>query len=101
MSEVLFKGNVQDLSEKNIEELLGNMAIELKDENINIVDLLLQLKIASSKREAREFLSNSSISLNGNKINDENIKINKSKALFNRYIVIRRGTKKYSVGEYK
>ena len=44
-----------------------------------------------SRREAREFLSNNAISLDGDIINDENHKITKNR----KYHIIRKGKKKY------
>ena len=50
--------------------------------------------MASSKREAREFLAAGSISLNGDKVTDENLKITKGLAIEGKVIVVRRGKKK-------
>ena len=47
--------------------------------------------IAASKREAREFLSNNAITLDGETINDENFLIDNNK----NYHIIKRGKKKY------
>ena len=47
--------------------------------------------VASSRREAREFLNNNAVTLDGDIINDENMIINSNK----KYYVIRRGKKKY------
>ena len=65
------------------------------NEEINIVDMLVNTGILSSKREAREFISNGSISINGEKITDLEMLVNKEKALYNKYVVVRRGKKKY------
>jgi tyrosyl-tRNA synthetase len=51
-------------------------------------------KIASSRREAREFLSAGSISLNGEKFSDENFLVTKEIAIDGKAIVLRRGKKK-------
>ena len=61
----------------------------------NIVDLLVDTGILSSKREAREFITNGSISLNGEKVNDLEMVVNKETSLYNKYVIIRRGKKKY------
>lgn len=37
------------------------------DNNIPLIDLLIQMQIASSKREAKEFITGNSISINGEK----------------------------------
>ena len=63
--------------------------------------MLVDNKICSSKREARELINGNSISINGNKVNDLEYAINKKIAIDNEIIVIRRGKKKYYIGVYK
>ena len=70
------------------------------NEDKNLVDLLVEAKICSSKREAREFVSNNSISVNGDKINDLDFVVTKSTTLGDKYIVIRRGKKQYYLVKY-
>ena len=95
ISEALFSGNIKELSEEElIDAMSGVDNYSIKEEK-NIVDLLVDTGILSSKREAREFISNGSISVNGDRINDLELLVNKSNALYNKYIVIRRGKKKY------
>lgn len=99
ISESLFSGNISNLTK---EELL--MAInEMESFNFNlntpIVDILVESHATSSKREAREFINGNSISLNGNKINDENLIIDESLLLHEELLVIRRGKKKYYLGK--
>ncbi len=94
MSEVLFSGEIQKLSKENIEELLGSMKITLK-EGILLEDALIETKAASSKREAREFISGNSISINGEKCSSLNKVLSRNDTLFKQYIVLRRGKKNY------
>ncbi len=94
MSNALFSGDVSSLSEENILELFSDLKVEVK-ENILLEDLLLEIKAASSKREAREFIKGNSVSLNGVKATDNNKIINSSDALFNKYIIVKRGKKNY------
>ena len=70
-------------------------------EDTNIVDLLVNAEVCSSKREAREFLGNSSITFNGEKLTDLDFVVTKEKCIASKYMVIRRGKKKYFVGMYK
>ena len=72
MSEVLFSGNVSDLSADDIEVCFKGVPNFEISEEIVLIDLLVNNGIASSRREAREFLTNNSITVNGEKINDEN-----------------------------
>lgn len=91
ISEALFTGNVKSLTEEEIEVAFrGVPKIEIQEE-IKLIDLLVNNSIASSRREAREFLNANAITLDGDIINDENLIIDSTK----RYHTIRRGKKKY------
>lgn len=101
ISEALFSGKVKELSKEEI--LIGfkdvpSFAVE---EGTKLIDMLIDNGICSSKREAREFLNAGSISINDEKVNDENLEINKSMAIGNEVIVIKRGKKKNYIGHIK
>ena len=95
ITEALFSGDIASLSENEFKDALSGVQTETITEEMNIVDMLVNTKILSSKREAREFINNGSISINGEKINTTDMLVNKEKALYNKYIVVRRGKKKY------
>ena len=101
MSEVLFSGNVSDLTADDIEVCFKGVPNFEINEEMTLIDLLVNNGIASSRREAREFLSCNAITINGNVVNDENMIINKDIAIDNRIIVVRRGKKKYFLGIIK
>lgn len=97
ISEVLFSGDITSLSPEEIEEgFKGVPSFELEDSTL--IDLLVNHQIASSRREAREFLAAGSISLNGEKVTDENQMITKACAIAGKFIIFRRGKKKYYMG---
>ena len=101
ISDCLFSGNIKELTEKElIDAMSGVDTYEISEEQ-NIVDCLVNTGILSSKREAREFISNGSISINGEKITDLEMLVNKDSSLYNKYIVVRRGKKKYYLVIFK
>ena len=101
ISEALFSGNIKDLTEEELVDAMSGVEnYEVKKEK-NIVDMLVDIGILSSKREAREFVNNGSISVNGEKITDTEYLVNKEISLYNKYIVIRRGKKKYYLLVFK
>ena len=100
MSEALFSGNVTSLSEENILELFSDLKVEA-NEGILLEDLLIDIKAAVSKREAREFIKGNSVSFNGTKVNDLAKVVTKEDTLFNKYIVVKRGKKNYYLVELK
>ena len=90
LTECLFTGNVKELTDEEIEMVFKGMpTIEAKEDTI--INIMTNNDIASSKREAREFLSNNAITLDGEIINDENYIITNNK----KNHIIRRGKKKY------
>lgn len=101
ISGALFSGDIKSFTEKDIEAAFKGLTPSYIEDDINIVDLLVSFGVCSSKREAREFISNNSISINGEKVNDLEYTITKSNCLHNKYVIIRRGKKKYFIGIYK
>lgn len=95
ITETLFNGNVGDLSSSEIEASLSDVLASSIEEDINIVDLLVNASITSSKREARELIQGGAISVNGVKMTTEEYILSKDNAIDNKYTVIRRGKKKY------
>ena len=94
ISEALFSGNVKELSLKDIEVGLKGVPTFEVEENTTLIDVLVNNSICQSKREVREFLNAGSITLNGDKVSDENTPITKSIAIEEQIIVLRRGKKK-------
>ena len=100
ISEALFSGNIKELKLDEIEEAFKDIPSFSITEDTNLVDFLVNNGIASSKREAREFINAGSITINGDKYTDENQIITKEIAIENKAIVVRRGKKKYFIGLY-
>ena len=98
MSEVLFSNNFSSLKESSLEELFASSKIVM-NEKMKLEDMLIFIKAATSKREAREFIKNNAVSINGIKVNDALKEFDKEDALFNKYLVIKRGKKNYYLVE--
>lgn len=99
ISESLFSGNIKDLTSKQLEDAFkGIEPFVAKEENL--VDFLVEFGVCSSKREAREFINNGSISINGDRVTDLEFKVTKNDAIEHKYVVIRRGKKKYFIGKF-
>ena len=95
ISNALFSGNVKALSLADIKVGFKDVpTVEIEDNGTTLIDLLVNNKICSSKREAREFLNAGSITLNGDKVTDENLAITRDLAIEGEVIVLRRGKKK-------
>lgn len=101
ISESLFSGNIQSFTSEEIEVAFKGLEPFTINEDLNIVDFLVQGRVCSSKREAREFIQNGSITLNGEKVTDLEFVVNKDVCIDNKYLVIRRGKKKYYLAVYE
>lgn len=100
MSQLLFSGNIQKLSVNDLKIGLKDVPhFDIKVE-LNLVEFLVNHKIASSKREAREWITAGSITVNGERITDLEFIVSKEDALEQTLTIVRRGKKKYYVGTW-
>ncbi|MBS5115045.1 MAG: tyrosine--tRNA ligase [Erysipelotrichaceae bacterium] len=97
ISELLFSGQISELTYEQIMICFEGVPFEQTNEDMSIIDALVFSKAASSKREAREFVKGGSIMINGHKVTDENFIVSKENAFGQKATVIRRGKKKYCV----
>lgn len=97
VSQKLFAGDFKGLSVNDIMTgLKGVPSFDYKEE-LPLIDVLVNNKIASSKREAREFINAKAISINGDVVSDETMIVSKSMALDGKVLIFRRGKKKYFI----
>ena len=99
VSQKLFKGDFEGLSVKDILSGMKGVPNFKFQKEEPLIDVLVNNKIASSKREARDFLKSNAISVNGKVVSDENYLITKEIALEGKLIIFRRGKKKYFICE--
>ena len=101
ISESLFSGDIKNFTENEINDAFKGLEPFKLNEDTLLIDVLVNGGVCSSKREAREFITNGSISVNGEKVTDLEMMITKSSCLFEKYVIIRRGKKKYHIGIYE
>lgn len=102
ITQALFSGQVQDLSIKQIEAGFQNMpqgTFARKPENLAV--WLVDTGIVKSRREAREFIKNGAILINGIKIVDIDFEISPADAIGDKYVIVRRGKKNYYLVTYQ
>ena len=99
LAKSLFSNEFTDLKKDEIEELFSGEEVKNVEINLTLTDLLISMNIASSKREAREFINGNAISVNGNKITDTETIIDETFFIDNTYIIIKRGKKNYYLGK--
>ena len=97
ISDSLFNGDIKGLSADEIAQgFKGVPTYQVSnDDELNIVELLTTSKIEASKRQAREDIQNGAIYVNGERQQELNYVINEEDRIGGKYVVIRRGKKKY------
>jgi len=98
ISEALFSGNVKELTAKEIE--MGFNDLPSVEGGKSLVDSLIDARLATSKREAREFIKNGAVLVNGDKITDTEYELTADKAIEGKFIVVRRGKKLYALVKF-
>ncbi len=95
ISESLFSDKIWNLSSEDIISSLKDLPNFTVTEGINILDLLVDNGICSSKREAREMVSGKAISINNVKITDLDAVVTQKMAIDGQVLLIKRGKKNY------
>ena len=95
ITNALFRGQLADLDEAQRLDAVKNMDKLDTEAGQKLIDVMVNNHIASSRREAREWIKGNSISLNGVKVNDENLIIDASQTYVDNYVILRRGKKNY------
>lgn len=99
ISKALFSEDIKNLSSEDIVNSLNGVKNVLVYEG-NIVDVLVEAKVFSSKREARELITGNALSINNKKVNDVNYIISKNDLIDNKIVVIKKGKKNYFIGKF-
>ena len=99
VSQKLFAGDFKGLSVKDIKSGMKSVPTLKFEKEEPVIDVLVNNKLAQSRREAREFLAAKAVFVNGEVITDENQMITKAMAIEGQILIFRRGKKKYFIGE--
>ncbi|UNB47173.1 tyrosine--tRNA ligase [Staphylococcus coagulans] len=96
ISQALFKGDLKALTSQEIKDGFKDVPqVTLSRETTNIVDALVETKISSSKRQAREDVNNGAIYINGERQQSLDYTLSESDRYEDTFTIIRRGKKKY------
>jgi len=101
ISESLFSEQVTELSSEEIINSLKGVPTLNVELNKNIIDFVVDNKICSSKREAREFIEAGAISLNNKKIKTLEYVVDLKDTIDNKVIIVKKGKKNYYLGIIK
>ena len=97
ISEALFYGNLRDLNEQEIEEGFSDVPsyVLTGADEVGLIDLLVDARISSSRRQAREDIGTGAIYINGHRCTDMGHILEPSERLAGKYLVMRRGKRRY------
>ncbi|QLK86269.1 tyrosine--tRNA ligase [Staphylococcus sp. 17KM0847] len=102
ISQALFSGDLTALSTQEIKAGFKDVPqVTLSASTTNIVEALVETKISSSKRQAREDIQNGAIYINGKRQKDLQYMLSDEDKYDNTFTIIRRGKKKYFMVNYQ
>ena len=102
ITNALFTGDVQQLNVDEIEQGFKNMpTFESEKVEQNLATWLVDLGIEPSRRQSREDIQNGAISINGEKITDLEHIWTPEQSFEGRFVLVRRGKKKYFLVKLK
>ena len=101
ISESLFSDKIWNLSSDEIISSIKDVPTFEVEDNTSLIDMLVNNKIVSSRREAREMISGNAISINNKKETDLEKVITKSDAIDEKVLLIKKGKKNYFLGLMK
>ena len=102
ITNALFTGDVQQLNADEIEQGFKNMpTFESEKVEQNLATWLVDLGIEPSRRQSREDIQNGAISINGEKITDLEHVWTPEQSFEGRFVLVRRGKKKYFLVKLK
>ena len=102
ITKALFTGDVQQLNADEIEQGFKNMpTFESEKVEQNLATWLVDLGIEPSRRQSREDIQNGAISINGEKITNLEHIWTPEQSFEGRFVLVRRGKKKYFLVKLK
>lgn len=99
-AKALFSGDIAHLDRQTLLDALADVPssnadrADLVGEGVDPIELLVSVKLAQSKREAREFIANGSVAVNGEKLG-EGVRLTESHLLHGSLMAVRRGKKNW------
>ncbi|GKT03030.1 tyrosine--tRNA ligase [Furfurilactobacillus entadae] len=96
ITDALFSGNVKELTADEIEQgFKAFPSVETTSAPQNVVDFLTESGIEKSRRQAREDVTNGAITINGDKQTDLEAVVDPNAMFDGKFVIVRRGKKKY------
>ena len=101
ISKALFSGDLKALTAAEMKDAFKDVpSFEMAKEAKNIVDFIVEAGVSSSKRQAREDVTNGAISLNGERVTDTAYEVSAADRLEDAFTIVRRGKKNYKMVKF-
>ena len=98
ISEVLFKGDVRDLSETDFLQLeMDGLEVFKIEPGAGLLTSMSDAGISKSRSDARNLVKSGGVSVNSISINDETHQLETAGALYGKYHLVRRGKKNHKL----
>ncbi|MGG1553219.1 tyrosine--tRNA ligase [Paenibacillus ferrarius] len=97
----LFSGNIGELSRVEVEEAFKDVpSTTLESDDVLLIDLLVAVGAAPSKRQARTDIESGAVTVNGAKVTSLEANASELGRIGDAYLVIRRGKKNYFLVQF-
>lgn len=101
ISELMFKGDVKHIPVRDLLSALSQVP-HFEAKKGKLIDILVEAKVFPSKREVREMAKNNALTVNGDVVTvPDETDVSSENLIDGKYLIVRRGKKKYFVGEIK
>ncbi|SDY02229.1 tyrosine--tRNA ligase [Paenibacillus sp. CF384] len=103
ITQALFSGEFMSLSEAELVEALQDMPTTVctGEEDRSLMDLMIEVGAASSRRQARQDIESGAVSINGQKQTVSETVLGQDQKLYGKYILLRRGKKNYFLARFE
>ena len=102
ISQALFSGDLKSLSADELRAGFKDVPhVTLSKDTTNLVEAIVETGISSSKRQAREDISNGAIYINGEREQDLKYELSDEDKIDGEFTILRRGKKKYFMVTYE
>jgi len=100
IAETFFRGNLKDLTYEELKQGTADLEKVHIEDGSPLINTLVSIGACRSNREARDLISGSSISVNGEKTTDLNFVLKKEDAFNQELTIIKKGKKFYYAVEF-
>ena len=93
IADTFFKGDIRDLSYEELKAGVADLVKVKIEDGAGLINTLVTIGAAKSNRDARDLITGSSISVNGEKVTDINYVLKKEDAFNSEMTIIKKGKK--------